>query len=259
MRRTALTAILAFCITACAGPDRGWIAEARGRTQSRLDAQEAGKQPPGGIPDLPLFPFLYVESGDGWLALEKLWPLVEVGHGPVLPWGRPRWIRVRPFLWVDEFRGLSRTVVFPFYFRVLEELEAGDRSILHLWPFYGIHRETIDLAPAVTHHVAWPFFLVRHGPERWKVRLFPAFDGSHGYLDRGWWLLPVLKWGGHGQNEFFYLLDPLFAYERDSIAESAGDETPAKRRWSVRLLGGLAGWEDDRGRSRFQLLWWIKF
>lgn len=252
--------MVACCITGCSGPERGWFAEARGRTQARHDALDADAPLPSDqdLARLPLFPLFYAEASSDGHVLEQLWPLFESGRGPRLPWGRPRWFRLRPVLWVEQFHGQSRLVVFPFFYHLRQELEAGDRAIDHFWPLYGLHRETIDLAPAVTHHFLWPLGLIRHGPERWKVRLLPLLDGSHGYIDRGWWLLPVLKWGGHGQSEFFYLLDPLFSYERDSIAPGAAEETPTQRRLRIRLLGGLLGWEDDRGRRRLQILWWLK-
>ena len=255
--------VIARCLTGCAGPDRGWIAEARGRTQARFDALDADHAPRGASSLLepvqaPLFPLLFLELGEVGGTTELLWPLFETGRGPELPWGQPRWFRFRPFFYRDSFRGYSRTVLFPFYFHIREELEAGNRSIDHLWPLYGIHREWIDLAPAVTHHCAWPLFFVRTGIGKWKVHLFPAFDASSGYIDRGWWLLPFLKVGSFGRSEHFYLLDPLFAYERDSIAESEASETPEKVRTSFRILGGLLGWENDRGKKAVRILWWIR-
>ncbi len=263
MWRTRLTLLAALCGAGCVGPDRGWIAEARGRTQARFDALDAEGEPangelPASTSRTPLFPLLFTESGDPGTAVEVLWPIFEVGRGRELPSGRPSWLRLRPLFASDSFRGYSRTVLFPFYVRIREEREAGDCSIDHLWPLYGIHREWIDLAPAITHHFAWPLFFVRHGVGRWKVHLFPVLDASSGYLDRGMWLLPILKAGSYGRSKHFYLLDPILGYERDSIAEKEAEETPEKFRSSVRILGGFLGWENDRGKKALRILWWIR-
>ncbi|MBI4601475.1 MAG: hypothetical protein HY721_05865 [Planctomycetes bacterium] len=252
MRSTVV--ILLTWFTGCAGPARGFFAEHRGRT--RLLEERADAHPAAAGSErsrVPLFPLLFVESGEGATAVEVLWPFFEAGSGG----GEPpsSWFRLRPLLAFDSFRDGSRAIVFPVWFHLRERREAGDRSIDHLWPIYGLHREWIDLAPATTHHIAWPLFLARIGPGKHKVQLLPLFSVSSGYLDRGWWLFPPIKAGSHGRSAFFYLLDPLFAYERDSIAGPEEEERPEhfRVRWS--LLGGLLAWEVDRGQGSVRLLW----
>mgnify|MGYP001608231022 CR=1 FL=1 len=251
--RPLILAVL--CSTGCAGPERGFVAEFRGRTQALYDLAEArtagGEQPFC----VPLFPLLYAERGWRGSYCELFWPLFETGRSPWLEPEPSRHFRIRPLLYVDSFRRYSRVAVFPVYFHIREKLEAGNRSIDHLWPLYGLHREWIDLAPATTHHFFYPLIFFRNGWSRWKIHLFPILDVSSGYYDHGWWLLPVLKSGGHGQSRFFYLLDPLFAYERDSIAETEEDETREKVRWSWKIFGGLVGWENDRGKRSVRLFW----
>ena len=96
------------------------------------------------------------------------------------------------------------------------------------------------------------------GPDRWRACVFPILSASKDYLDRGIWLLPIVKWGSQGQSRFFYIVDPLFAYEKDSIARSAEEDTPelARTRWS--LLGGLLAWEVEKGAGRMRILWVIR-
>jgi hypothetical protein len=203
-------------------------------------------------PVIEAFPLVHAERGDRW-SVEVLWPFFEMGGA-----GKHRYLRVRPFFLEEEIGGSSRSVVFPFYFRSRTRLESGDREIDHFWPIHGVHREWIDLAPATTHHVLYPIFSLRRGPDRWRLSVFPVFFASSGYLDRGVWLLPLVKSGAHGQSRFFYLLDPLFAYEKDSIARSPDEDSPelARTRWS--LLGGLLAWEVDRGRAALRLLWFLR-
>ena len=267
MRRDALLWI-ALCSTGCAGPERGWIAELRGRTETRREREEApGSASPsaqadiaGGRVDVPLFPLLYVERSPEASATEVLWPLYESGSSSTAPGVASSFFRLRPLIYVDSFERSSRVVIFPVYFHLREQHESGDLAVDHFWPLYGFHREWIDLAPATTHHFAWPLIYFRFGPARWKVSIFPLVAASEGYLDRGWWIAPVIRWGSQGQSAFFYLLDPLIAYERDSIAESVEDfaASPQKTRTSFNLLGGLLGWENDRGYSSLRLLWWLK-
>lgn len=249
---------IAVSITGCAGPERGWFAEGRGRTQARHDALEEDRPETPPDSSAACFPLFLAESGPGGTAREVLWPLVEWGRGAELESGTASWLRVRPFVYWDSFARRSRFVIFPFYFRSREELEVGTRSVDHLWPIHGVHREWIDGSPAVTHHVLFPLFSARQGTGQWKVRVFPLFDASKGYLDRGWWLLPLIKSGARERSSFFYLLDPLLAYERDSIALRGEEEPVEKRRIRISLLGGLLGWEDDRGKTALRVLWWIR-
>jgi hypothetical protein len=252
---------------------------------------------PGRTPDprqeaIAAFPFLYSAensrpAGAGseeTRFLELLWPLFEAGQGRLLdaagavvesrgtidaagtatgralaaPPAVSRYFRLRPFLAADDFRRSSRRILFPFYFRIREELESGTREIDHFWPFYGVHREPIDLAPATTHHVLYPLFYWRTGPERWKLSLLPVLAVSRGYVDRGLWLIPVVKSGAHGRSRFFYLLDPLLVYESLSSARGPEDDIPEKRRTRFLFLGGLIGWETDRGAACLRLLWWLR-
>ena len=77
-------------------------------------------------------------------------------------------------------------------------------------------------------------------------------------MDRGVWLLPIIKAGTQGQNSFFYLLEPLFAYEKLSIARTPEEDRPelGRSRWS--LLGGLLAWENERGRASLRVLWFLR-
>ena len=169
---------------------------------------------------------------------------------------------MRPFFFHDRFRGRERLVLFPFYFHLREGTGPGEhpRSIDHFWPFYGVHREIIDLVPTTTHHVLFPVFCFREGEGKWKVRLLPVASVSSGFLDRGWWIIPVFKagtgnGGWAGGSRFFYLLDPLIQYERFSIAGPGQDEGPLDWRMSIRLLGGLLGYERAKGRSWIRIFW----
>jgi hypothetical protein len=282
--------LLALAAAGCAGPDVGLIGELRGRTHVLRDVEDttfeadlarrgividppaAGARPAGetgaasppaaDVASVAAFPLLFAERRGEGRFLELLWPIFETGRAPLAAAADTdppvsRFTRLRPFLWIDDFRGGSRTILFPFYFRIREELEAGDRAIDHYWPFYGVHHEWIDLAPAVTHHVLYPLIYFRHGPERWKISVFPLFFASRGYYDRGWWLLPLLKVGTQGPNRFVYVIEPLFAYEHLSIAPSAEEDTEqaGRTRWSI--LGGLLGWENERGERSLRLLWFI--
>jgi len=273
---------LTLLAAGCAGPDAGLIGERRGRTQVLRDVEDAqfedalaengisleGEAASGGNPSPPpagdapsriaAFPLLYSERRDGERFLEVLWPLFETGRAPLPGGGLSRYSRIWPFLTVDEFRLQSRTVFFPFYYHLREELEAGNREIDHYWPFYGIHREWIDLAPATTYHFLHPLIYFRQGPERWKLWVFPLFFASRGYYDRGIWLLPFVKAGTQGPNRFFYLIEPLFSYERQSIAPSAEEDSPEKGRTRWSLLGGLIGWENERGEKSLRLLWFLR-
>jgi hypothetical protein len=262
-----LTAVLALASLAvgCEGPRRGLIGGFRGRSQvqDELDAAAAEAEAlsghrdatveSGAEPGIEAFPLLHVEDGPDRWSTEVLWPLFEAGRA-----GRHRYFRLRPFFADDAIGSGSRAIVFPFYFRIRQKLESGDREIDHFWPFYGVHREWIDLAPSTTHHVLYPIFSLRRGPDRWRACVFPILSASKGYLDRGIWLLPLVKAGSRGANRFFYIVDPLFAYEKDSIARSPEEDTPelARTRWS--LLGGLLAWEVERGRASLRLLWLLR-
>jgi len=83
---------------------------------------------------------------------------------------------------------------------------------------------------------------------------------SSGFLDRGWWLIPVLKvmagrGGWSGGNRLIAVLDPLFRYERFSIAEPGAPEGAGEARTEVEVLGGLLGWERSDGRTAVRILW----
>jgi hypothetical protein len=264
---TILTAVLALAAAAagCEGPRRGLIGGFRGRSQvldeletdaaeaEALSGRAAAAVGSGAEPRIEAFPLLHVEDGPDRWSTEVLWPLFEAGRA-----GEQRYFRLRPFFADDAIGSGSRAIVFPFYFRIRRKLEAGDREIDHFWPFYGVHREWIDLAPSTTHHVLYPIFSLRRGPDRWRACVFPILSASKGYLDRGIWLLPLVKAGSRGQSRFFYLVDPLFAYEKDSIARSPEEDTPelTRTRWS--LLGGLLAWEVERGRASLRLLWLLR-
>jgi hypothetical protein len=277
-----LPAILA---AGCAGPETGLIGELRGRTHVLRDVEDARfeedlardgiaidpgtgegtmrsrtlpRASPEAGPEVAAFPFLYSEERDGARFLEVLWPLFETGRAPLPGGGVSNYSGFLTILSVEDLRGRSRAVLFPFYYRLREEREAGGRQIDHFWPFYGLHREWIDLAPATTHHILHPLIYFRHGPERWKLFVFPLFFASRGYYDRGIWLLPLVKAGSQGPNRFFYLIEPLFSYERLSIAPSAEEDAPEKGRTRWSILGGLIGWENERGEKSLRLFWLLR-
>jgi len=264
----ALAAVLVLSTLAagCEGPRRGLIGGFRGRSQvlDELEAAAAEAEAVSGgapaamekgsaAPVVEAFPLFHAEKGPDRWSTEVLWPLFEAGGTK-----EQHYFRMRPFFFDDEIGNGSRAIVFPFYFRIRRKLEAGDREIDHFWPIYGIHREWIDLAPSTTHHVLYPIFSLRQGPDRWRLRVFPVLVASKGYLDRGIWLLPIVKAGSQGQSRFFYIADPLFAYEKDSIARSPEEDTPelARTRWSV--LGGLLEWEVEKGRGSLKVLWVLR-
>jgi hypothetical protein len=280
-----LALLVLFLAAGCAGPETGLLGELRGRTHVLRDIEDArfeedlargaiSLDPPagGGAGDaapgppavaepgsgIAAFPFLHSERQDGARFLEILWPLFETGRARLPGGGVSSYSGLLTILSVEELRGRSRAVLFPFFYRLREEREAGNKDIVHFWPFYGLHREWIDLAPATTHHVLHPLLYFRHGPERWKVFVFPLFFASRGYYDRGTWLLPLVKAGTQGPNRFFYLIEPLFSYERLSIAPSAEEDTSAKGRTRWSILGGLIGWENDRGEKSLRLLWFLR-
>jgi hypothetical protein len=243
-------------LAGCSGPLTGALGRLRGRTNLLREAEESPPPPlpPGKLEEVRLFPLLFKERTERREVLELAWPLFEEGRS-----SESAYLALRPLFSSSRFRDREALVVFPFWWRIRERRETGERSVDHLWPLYGVHRRDIDLAPTVTRHFLCPIFSVRTGGGRWKARLFPLADLSSGFLDRGWWLLPLLKagngrGGAAGGNRFFYLLDPLFAFERFSIALGRA-EGPEDTRTEVKLLGGLLGWERSGGRSRLRLFW----
>ncbi len=204
-----------------------------------------------------LFPFFLEENRPEREVLEILWPLFERGHS-----SQSRYFYLRPFFARERFRGKERRVLFPFWWYIRERREAGDRSIDHLWPIYGIHRERIDLVQVTTRHALFPLAYLRTGEGKWKVRLLPVVFISSGFLDRGVCLIPILKAGAGkggwaGGNRFFYILDPLFSYQRLSIAPSPEEESPEDVRTEIKFLGGLLGWR-RYGLETSLFLFWLR-
>ncbi len=246
---------------ACSGPERGFWAGLRGRTALLAEAEE-GTPPPLGEAagrveraSVRLFPLFFSEGEPSREVVEVLWPVYEAGRS-----SESSYFRIRPFFFHDRFRGEGRTAFFPFWWRSYEHRAIGERSFHLAWPFYGIERGPVDLAPAATHHVLYPLAYLRTSEDRWKVKLLPACTVSWGFLDRGWWLLPVIKAGAgrggwEGGNRWLYVLDPLFAYERYSIAAGRRKETAGDVRTEIKVLGGLVGWESSGGRGAVRVFW----
>ncbi len=233
----------------------------RGRTAILAEAEEGAPAPldenTGRLAknSVRLFPLYFGEEAPGNEVVEVLWPLYEAGRS-----SESSYFRIRPFFFRDRFRGEGRTAVLPFWWHSYEKRAIGERSFHLAWPFYGIERGPVDLAPAVTHHVLYPLAYLRAGEDRWKLKLLPACTVSWGFLDRGWWLLPVIKAGAgrggwEGGNRWLYILDPLFAYERYSIAGGRREETAGDVRTEVKVLGGLVGWESSAGRGTVRIFW----
>ena len=256
----AVLAAALVVLGGCVGPRDGIFGHMRGRTEIIAEAEERPPPPleaaatDGGVHAFPLF---FHEDLRERRTRAVIWPFFEAGRS-----SESDYLRVRPFYYHDRFRGAERLVVFPFYFRLREGTGPGEhpRSIDHFWPFYGVHRERIDLVPTTTRHVLFPIFYFREGEGKWKVRLWPAAWVSSGFLDRGWWIIPVLKTGvgkggWAGGNRYFYLLDPLIQLERFSIAEPGHEEGPLDSRLSFRLLGGLLGYERAEGKSWVRFFW----
>jgi hypothetical protein len=259
------TAAIFFSTAGCVGPREGFIGLRRGRTElmAREEERSPGRPPDGG--GLHAFPLVFRERAPEREVLEVLWPLFErgssTGGGEASPAiVRSRFLRLRPFLFSEEFPDRERSIIFPFWWRIRDRREPAGKSADHLWPLYGVHREEIDLIPVTTRHILFPVAAWRSGPGAWKAKLFPLAWVSSGFLDRGIWLLPAIKAGAgrggwSGGNRFFYLLDPLFQYERFSISEPGRPEEHGETRTEVKLLGGFLGWEVSDGDFHIRLFW----
>jgi len=262
LRLSHLCLAAALGAAGCAGPERGKLAEMRGRTALIAEAEEARYPPPpgGGEGGVRAFPLLFTERAAHGETLEVLWPVFEWARSAQSPpHAQSSYLRLRPFFRRDRAPDRDALVLFPFYCRSLERREEGELTSEHFWPVFGVERRSVDLAPATTYHTLWPIVSLRLGGGRWRFWLRPALDLSSGFLDRGWWLFPVIKagtgrGGWEGGNRFFYLLDPLFAYVRSSIA-GGRSEGPEDARTEVKVLGGLLGYESSGGRWNLRMFW----
>src|SRR6185503_9681254 len=152
----------------CAGPERGNLAEMRGRTALIAEAEEEGPAPlPGaGTGSVRAFPLYFTERAAYGETLEVLWPIFERARS-----SRSSYLRVRPFYRMDRAPDGEALVVFPFYRHTREVREDGERTAEHFWPVFGVEKRNIELAPAVTYHTLWPIVSLRLGGGRWRFWL----------------------------------------------------------------------------------------
>src|SRR5262245_33711780 len=101
----------------CVGPERGRLAEWRGRTALMAEAEETEPPPLGGAPSggVRAFPVFFSEHTGSREVLEVLWPVFESARS-----SRSSYLRVRPFFWRDRAPDREGLFVFPFYWHSLE-------------------------------------------------------------------------------------------------------------------------------------------